>query len=151
MFKLKKVIFNYNANFYYRNNNKNITVLNKNFPDSYKNNWQVKMATIVKNNFFNNINFPFTIDLFVDKTFHWNSDFYKSKGIIPYRQPWVGCIQNTFSNYNDNFTVGLLLQKPDFLSSLPFCACLIVFSDYLKQQLLTEFAKIGGIKIPRRA
>jgi len=138
---LKIIINDYNSTYFYKNNNKHITVLNTNFETSYKSNWQAKMALIVQHNFFDSVNFPIVMDLYVDKTFLYSKDFYKSKNVIPFKVPWIGCIQNTFNNYSNNLTVDNLLKNKEFKESLPYCACLFVFSNYLKRQLLVAFGK----------
>jgi hypothetical protein len=108
------------------------TIINKNFQELHRSGWQYIIDNLVLELDLDNI----TIDTYIDKTFHWNSKFYKSKNIIPYIKPWVGFIHHTFSDYNNKYNCKELFDNKLFQDSLGSCKCLIVMSEYLKQQIL---------------
>jgi len=118
--------------------NTSANIINKNFHSIHRSGWQYVLDNIPDSNIL--------IDTYVDKTFHWNSDFYKSKGIIPYKSPWVGFIHHTFSDYNNNYNCKELVQNRLFLQSLDSCKCIIVLSEYLKKEL-SEYITTTPIRV----
>ena len=74
-------------------------------------------------------------DLYLDRTFHWNSNEYSKLSLIPYTQNWIGFIHHTcdieYSSYN---TVNLFKNKL-FIESLKCCKGLITLSDDLKSKI----------------
>ena len=84
------------------------------------------------------------LDLYVDRTFHWEKEALKAIGIIPYRKKWRGFIHHTFDTEFSDFNNAKLLKTPEFLESLPFCEMIYVLSKTLETQLRTELAKLGG-------
>jgi len=89
------------------------------------------------------------LDLYIDRTFHWNREFNKHEKIIPYKQNWVGFIHHTFDATFSNYNCHQLLQCEEFVESLTYCKGLIVLSVYLQKQLQNELQKInkGNIKV----
>ena len=89
------------------------------------------------------------LDLYIDRTFHWNREFNKHEKIIPYKQNWVGFIHHTFDATFSNYNCHQLLQCEEFIESLTYCKGLIVLSVYLQKQLQNELQKInkGNIKV----
>lgn len=83
------------------------------------------------------------LDMYIDETFHWSSDVYQFLEIIPYRKKWVGFIHHTFNTSFTEYNCTNLLKNNLFLESLKCCKCIIVLSEYLKQQMMKELAKIG--------
>jgi hypothetical protein len=119
--------------------NNNIEYININFQEIHRSGWQY-----VVNNMQGKLNYTapersytekIIIDTFVDKTFHWNHEFYKNKGIIPYKRTWVGIIHHTFSNYGNMYNCKELFKNQNFIESLQHCKGLIVLSEYLKTQI----------------
>ena len=90
-----------------------------------------------------NNNNDLIVDLYIDRTFHWNYDINKMLNIIPYRQSWVGFIHHTFDKTFSEYNCYNLLNCPEFIESLQNCKCLIVLSKYLKNQLELELKKLG--------
>jgi hypothetical protein len=128
------IIDDYYFRFKYKSEN-NILIINKNFQELHRSGWQYVLNNIVANL---SVNTPkFILDTYVDKTFHWNKDFYTSKGIIPYKSDWIGFIHHTFSNYDNDYNCTTLFQSPLFIESLKTCKCLIVMSNALKKQIDT--------------
>lgn len=89
------------------------------------------------------------LDLYVDKTFHWNRDLNKHLNIIPYKKDWVGFIHHTFDTTFSNYNCHKLLHCQEFIESLSFCRGLIVLSRYLQSELQKELDKInmGNVKV----
>lgn len=89
------------------------------------------------------------LDLYVDKTFHWNRDLNTHLNIIPYKKDWVGFIHHTFDTTFSDYNCHNLLHCQEFIESLSCCRGLIVLSRYLQSQLQKELDKInmGNIKV----
>lgn len=76
------------------------------------------------------------LDLFMDKTFTWMSNFYSKLDIIPFKKPWYGFMHHTLdTEYSDNNLV-TLFKNPLFIESLDQCKGLFVLSEHLKQSIL---------------
>ena len=86
-------------------------------------------------------------DLYVDRTFHWEREIMIEAGIIPYKTSWIGFIHHTLYQDESGYNCIKLLQCPEFIESLRTCKCLIVLSNYLKNNLL-KLAAINGIMLP---
>ena len=75
------------------------------------------------------------LDLYIDRTFHWNGLCQENLGVIPYKNSWSGFIHHTFlKHYSGNNCVNLFKSK-SFVESLKTCKYLFVLSDYLKKQV----------------
>lgn len=81
------------------------------------------------------------LDLYLDRTFHWNKEINKELGLIPYRKNWVGFVHHTFDTSFSEYNNYNLLNNPDFIESLKYCKGIFVLSKYLKKQFLEEFYK----------
>ena len=142
--QLKWIINDYYQNYYYKQNNENFTIINKNFQNLHRSGWQYIVTNLIvelnNNNSYQN---PLIIDTYIDKTFHWNKDFYKSKGIIPYTKAWIGFVHHTYSDYNNSYNCSELFNDSDFIKSLQNCKCLIVMTDYLQNQIVNSLAKLN--------
>jgi hypothetical protein len=88
------------------------------------------------------------LDLYVDRTFHWEKETLKAIGIIPYCKKWRGFIHHTFETSFSEFNNVNLLKIPEFVDSLPFCDVLYVLSNTLKKRLRKELNKMGWERIP---
>lgn len=86
---------------------------------------------------------PIYLDMYVDRTFHWDREINRVINIIPYTKPWIGFIHHTFDTSFSEYNCITLLQCKEFRDSLPYCKALIVLSYYLKQQLKTSLASLG--------
>lgn len=138
--QLKWIIDDYHEKYKYaRNKTDTIKLVNKNFQELHRSGWQfIVNNLIVELNKRDDINKPFIIDTYVDKTFHWNKKFYESKGIIPYRKEWIGFIHHTYSDYVNQYNCEQLFTEDLFIQSLENCKCIIVMSEYLKKQIETS-------------
>lgn len=83
------------------------------------------------------------LDLYVDRTFHWNLDVNKQIGVVPYTTPWVGFIHHTFDTSFSKYNCHALFSCGEFLKSLHCCQGLCVLSEYLKCKLRAELDKLG--------
>lgn len=81
------------------------------------------------------------LDLYLDRTFHWNKDINKELGIIPYKHNWVGFVHHTFDTTFSQYNNHNLLKNPEFIQSLETCKGLFVLSNTLRLQFLKEFEK----------
>ena len=75
------------------------------------------------------------LDMYIDRTFHWDLDICKILNIIPYTKPWIGFIHHTFESEFTEYNCGNLFNNELFLESLKTCKGLFVLSEYLKNQL----------------
>ena len=82
------------------------------------------------------------LDLYVDRSFHWEYINFKNAEIIPYRTKWMGFIHHTFDTTFSKFNCHSLLENPEFIASLPTCKALFVLSKNLKEKLEKELIKI---------
>jgi polysaccharide pyruvyl transferase WcaK-like protein len=117
-------------------NSQSITVMNKNFQELHRSGWQFIVDNLVMElNTKAGGDKAIILDTYVDKTFHWNKQFYARKGMIPYTQEWIGFIHHTYSYYNNYYNCDVLFKDKDFISSLENCKCLVVMSKYMKRQV----------------
>jgi len=68
-------------------------------------------------------------------------------GVIPYKTAWIGFIHHTLYQDESGHNCIRLLHCPEFIESLRVCKCLIVLSNYLKNNLL-KMAAINGVQLP---
>jgi polysaccharide pyruvyl transferase WcaK-like protein len=144
--QLKWIIDDYYENYSYKSATKknNVTLVNKNFQRLHRSGWQYIVNNIVmqlNNN--DNINEPLIIDTYIDKTFHWNKEFYSNKGIIPYKRKWIGFVHHTYSDYNNSYNCVELFKDETFIESLKECSALIVMTGYLSNQIKQSLNKLN--------
>jgi hypothetical protein len=82
-------------------------------------------------------------DSYVDRSFLWNKN-----ANVPYTVPWVGFIHHTFDTTFSMYNNVELLRRENFLSSLPHCRGLFVFSQVAKTKWSHHLTKIGHPSIP---
>ena len=143
--QLNWIIEDYYQRFMYKSvNDQMLTLVNKNFQELHRSGWQYIVDNlIIELNNTQSIAKPLILDTYVDKTFHWNSDFYKSKGMIPYKQDWIGFIHHTYSSYNNSYNCQTLFECDLFKESLASCKALIVMSEYLQTQIQHSLKELG--------
>ena len=107
---------------------------------SHRSGWQYVYENI---KFLHNKSSNLLLDLYLDRTFHWNSEINKYLNIIPYTRNWIGFIHHTFDTSFSDYNCYNLLKSKEFLDSLKYCKGLFVLSHYLKNQFDTEFSKLG--------
>ncbi len=91
-------------------------------------------------------------DSYLDKTFGWDYEFFRTNQTIPYKSDWVGVLHHTANTtYSDNNLV-TLFEKQGFIDSLKFCKGLIVLShnnyQYVNNRLMGHNIPILHIKHP---
>lgn len=90
---------------------------------------------------FHNDNSPVFLDLYVDRTFHWNLELNCVLNLIPYKNPWIGFIHHTFDESFSSYNCNTLFNCKEFIESLVFCKALFVLSKYLKDLFDIELKK----------
>ncbi len=88
------------------------------------------------------------LDLYVDRTFHWNRIEMIEAGIIPYKTPWIGVIHHTLYQDESGYNCIQLLKCKEFIDSLLKCRGLIVLSKYLRNNLY-KLAMMNNIILPK--
>lgn len=87
------------------------------------------------------------LDLYLDRTFHWNKEINKELGLIPYKVDWIGFVHHTFDTSFSDYNNHNLLNNPDFIDSLHFCKGLFVLSKTLRVQFEQAFIS-ANIHVP---
>lgn len=90
---------------------------------------------------FHNDDSPMLLDLYVDRTFHWNLELNCILNLIPYKKSWVGFVHHTFDESFSNYNCNTLLNCKQFIESLTYCKALFVLSNYLKNHFDIELKK----------
>lgn len=139
--QIKWIISDYDTRYRFKVVSPNITVINKSFYEIHRSGWQYALNNLLSSTQLDVDSV--IIDTYVDKTFHWNRDFYLSKRIIPYKSPWIGFIHHTFSDYNNKYNCTELFKNDAFLTSLECCRGLIVMTEYLKKQIISALEQVG--------
>lgn len=93
--------------------------------------------------YLHNSNSNLLLDLYVDRTFHWNLNVNKVLKIIPFTKNWIGFIHHTFDTSYSKYNCYTLIHNPEFQESLQFCKGLFVLSVYLQKRLSYELEKLG--------
>lgn len=75
-------------------------------------------------------------DLYLDRTFHWNSSEYAKLGIIPYKRYWIGFIHHTTDLEYSDYNTQELFKNKYFIESLQYCRGLFVLSDHLRLEII---------------
>lgn len=109
----------------------------------HRSGWQYVYQSITK---YHNKNAPLLLDMYLDRTFHWNKDINKLIGVIPYTTNWIGFIHHTFDTSFSEYNCNNMFQTNEFLDSLPYCKGIFVLSNHLKTQLQSH-PKLEGIPI----
>ncbi len=91
---------------------------------------------------FNSKDSDLYLDMYVDRTFHWNKKINKFLNLIPYTNNWIGFIHHTFDQEFSDYNCVELLKNQDFIESLKTCKGLIVLSRYLQLLLQAQLFKM---------
>ncbi len=104
---------------------------------THRSGWEYAGSNLIKE--FHSSQAKTIVDLYVDKTFLWNSSVYESNKKIPYTMPWFGFIHHTPNpEYTPN-SLNAILESKLFIQSLKYCKGLFVLSNYLKKYLDSHF------------
>lgn len=114
------------------------------YSNAHRSGWQFVYENI---KYLHNDSSNLYLDLYLDKTFHWNKTINKELNIIPYRHNWIGFIHHTFDTSFSDYNNHNLFHNQDFLDSLLSCKGIFVLSKYLKDQLEIEL-KYRHLSIP---
>jgi polysaccharide pyruvyl transferase WcaK-like protein len=87
------------------------------------------------------------LDLYLDRTFHWNKEVNKFLNLIPYTKTWIGFVHHTFETGFSDYNCYNMLDNADFIESLKVCKGLFVLSRDLRIKFQKEFFK-RGIDVP---
>ena len=110
------------------------------YSGAHRSGWQYVYDNI---KYLHNDSAKLCLDLYVDRTFHWQASINRVLGLIPYKQPWMGFIHHTFDTTFSDYNCYTLLESPEFQASLSVCRGLFVLSNSLKQKLEAELQKAG--------
>ena len=110
------------------------------YSGAHRSGWQYVYKHI---EFLHNKSSPLLLDLYIDRTFHWNREINKILKIIPYQKSWVGFVHHTFDTSFSEYNCKELLECKEFIDSLDKCKGIFVLSNYLKDQFDKEFQKMN--------
>ena len=110
------------------------------YSGAHRSGWQYVYKHI---EFLHNKSSPLLLDLYIDRTFHWNREINKILKIIPYKKSWVGFVHHTFDTSFSEYNCKELLRCTEFIESLDKCKGIFVLSSYLKDQFDKEFQKMN--------
>jgi hypothetical protein len=121
-----------------KNNHKkgliNITYIDQNeYKGLHRSGWQYVIDKL--HDFHSASNENLLVDLYVDRTFHWNSYEYNKVGLIPYTKNWIGIIHHTCNTVYSNYNTIELFKNKLFIESLKYCKGLILLSYDLKTKV----------------
>ena len=116
----------------------------KDYSGAHRSGWEYVYQNI---KYLNNNKSDLYLDLYVDRTFHWNKKINKILNIIPYTKNWCGFIHHAFDTTFSEYNCVNLLKNIDFIESLKFCKGIFVLSENLRNQFYDEFNKMD-IKVP---
>lgn len=116
---------------------------------SHRSGWQYVYESI---SYMHNDNSDLYLDLYIDRTFHWNKVVNKFLKIIPFTKSWVGFIHHTFDTTFSEYNCYKLFEDDDFIASLEYCKGLFALSNYLvlklKEELLRREINVAVYFIP---
>jgi len=110
----------------------------------HRSGWQYVYEHI---NYLHNNKCDLYLDLYLDRTFHWNKEVNKFLNIIPYTKNWIGFVHHTFETGFSDYNCYNMLDNPDFVESLKVCKGLFVLSCDLRIKFQKEFFK-RNINVP---
>jgi len=114
-------------------------------PEVHRSGWSYVTRNLIEN--FNDNNGNIIVDLYVDKTFLWDSDINFKLKKIPYTKSWIGFIHHTPDPEYTEHSLNHILESTLFIDSLKYCKCIIVLSEYLKNYLDNYFSKFIKMNI----
>ncbi len=108
---------------------------------THRSGWKYVVDNIKKS-----ISSNYIIDLYVDKTFHWDNTVNEYLKITPYTKNWVGFLHHTFDK-SIKYNTEILFNNKNFMNSLKSCKGIICLTTYLKNQLSLKFSLLN-INVP---
>ena len=121
------------------------------YKDAHRGGWYLACEKLASFNRFNEIGLPKGIicDMYLDRTFHWASNYMKIINKIPYTAPWCGFIHHTSDNsYENNYNINFMFDNEDFLISLNTCVGLFALTKSLKSVIEEKLMILGkNIKV----
>ncbi len=110
------------------------------YSGAHRSGWQYVYNNI---KYLHNSDSNLLLDLYIDRTFHWNLNVNKVLNLIPYTKNWIGFIHHTFDTSFSKYNCYTLINNKEFQESLKYCKGLFVLSKFLQQKLSYELEKLG--------
>jgi len=121
---------------YKKNNNTklNFAYIDNFFNDyTHRSGWYYVSKNLIDK--FHNNNGSIIVDLYLDRTFLWNSSLNEALKKIPYKNDWIGFIHHTPNSEYSKHSLDNILASPLFKISLKKCKGIFVLSTYMKNYL----------------
>ncbi len=110
----------------------NLSYINQeDLSEVHRSGWSYVYKNLIK---LHNINKPI-LDIYLDRTFHWDYKINKYLKLIPYTKEWYGIIHHTFDTSFSEYNNVNLFKNQDFIKSLEYCKGLITLSETLKYKI----------------
>ncbi len=82
------------------------------------------------------------LDMFVDRTFHWNEELYQDLRLIPYNRPWIGIVHHTPNQNYTQYNTSDMIRKDIFKKSQSNCIGIFTLSEWLANWFKTEIPEL---------
>jgi polysaccharide pyruvyl transferase WcaK-like protein len=88
----------------------------------HRSGWQYVFENV---SYLHDDNHPLLLDMYLDRTFTWNSEINEILNFIPYKKSWIGFIHHTFDTSFSKNNCYTMFENPLFIESLKCCKGLI--------------------------
>ena len=107
--------------------------------DSHRSGWKYAISKLISDHHsWNGI----VVDDFIERSHSWQYADFESRGIIPYREDWIGFLHNPFlipDYFYSHHSAQRIFERPAFRESLKTCKGLFTFSETNARTMFNYF------------